>query len=376
MAKKPRRAASADAARRAAQRGAAAEGAGRARAQRSRPPRQRPGARRPAHQRERDALFRHAAAPGGRRIIARASREAAEAARQGARARRPRRPSRPCRASPASMASTRCSSSKIETPQRHRLRRGAHAAGRSLLADVLAQRVEEAIKALPIPKVMRWGDGERAVRAAGARRWSCCTARSRAGHGARPGSPAGTTRGHRFHGRGDDRARRTPTTTKRAARRGRASSRTSRAPRRDRAPAAGAGEGRAARASASRRRAARRGHRAGGDPDASTSASSTPEFLAVPPECLILTMRQNQKYFPLFDAAGKLLPRFLIVCNMRLADPAAHRAGQRARGAPAAGGCALLLSTTARSGSTTACRSWPRSSITTSSARSSSAWSA
>ncbi len=45
------------------------------------------------------------------------------------------------------------------------------------------------------------------------------------------------------------------------------------------------------------------------------------EFLQVPPECLILTMRTNQKYFPLFDAAGKLLPRFLIVSNMEVADP-------------------------------------------------------
>jgi glycyl-tRNA synthetase beta chain len=44
-------------------------------------------------------------------------------------------------------------------------------------------------------------------------------------------------------------------------------------------------------------------------------------FLAVPQECLILTMRQNQKYFPLFDAAQKLLPKFLIVSNMRVADP-------------------------------------------------------
>jgi glycyl-tRNA synthetase beta chain len=44
-------------------------------------------------------------------------------------------------------------------------------------------------------------------------------------------------------------------------------------------------------------------------------------FLAVPPECLVLTMRQNQKYFPLFDAAGKLINKFLIVSNMRLADP-------------------------------------------------------
>ena len=43
-------------------------------------------------------------------------------------------------------------------------------------------------------------------------------------------------------------------------------------------------------------------------------------YLSVPPECLILTMRQNQKYFPLFDANGKLTNNFLIVSNMRLAN--------------------------------------------------------
>ncbi len=48
-----------------------------------------------------------------------------------------------------------------------------------------------------------------------------------------------------------------------------------------------------------------------------------PEFLAVPQECLILTMKANQKYFPLLDAAGKLTNRFLIVSNIRPADPSA-----------------------------------------------------
>lgn len=45
------------------------------------------------------------------------------------------------------------------------------------------------------------------------------------------------------------------------------------------------------------------------------------EFLKVPQECLILTMRTNQKYFPLFDSAGRLLPRFLIVSNLAIDDP-------------------------------------------------------
>ena len=46
-------------------------------------------------------------------------------------------------------------------------------------------------------------------------------------------------------------------------------------------------------------------------------------FLDVPQECLILTMRLNQKYFPLFDpATGKLTHRFLIVSNMPCDNPA------------------------------------------------------
>ena len=44
------------------------------------------------------------------------------------------------------------------------------------------------------------------------------------------------------------------------------------------------------------------------------------EFLAVPQECLILTMKANQKYFPLMDG-GKLTNRFLVVSNMKVADP-------------------------------------------------------
>ena len=48
-----------------------------------------------------------------------------------------------------------------------------------------------------------------------------------------------------------------------------------------------------------------------------------PEFLAVPQECLILTMKANQKYFPLLDAAGKLTSKFLVVSNIRPQDPSA-----------------------------------------------------
>ena len=47
------------------------------------------------------------------------------------------------------------------------------------------------------------------------------------------------------------------------------------------------------------------------------------EFLAVPQECLILTMKANQKYFPLLDAAGKLTHQFLVVSNISPADASA-----------------------------------------------------
>ena len=44
------------------------------------------------------------------------------------------------------------------------------------------------------------------------------------------------------------------------------------------------------------------------------------EFLDVPQECLILTMKANQKYFPLLDAGGKLTNKFLVVSNISPAD--------------------------------------------------------
>ncbi|HET9046706.1 MAG TPA: glycine--tRNA ligase subunit beta [Casimicrobiaceae bacterium] len=46
-------------------------------------------------------------------------------------------------------------------------------------------------------------------------------------------------------------------------------------------------------------------------------------FLEVPQECLILTMQQNQKYFALADAKGRLTHRFLVVSNLDAHDPSA-----------------------------------------------------
>ncbi|WP_332775465.1 glycine--tRNA ligase subunit beta [Polaromonas sp.] len=47
------------------------------------------------------------------------------------------------------------------------------------------------------------------------------------------------------------------------------------------------------------------------------------EFLEVPQECLILTMKANQKYFPLLDSSGKLTNKFLVVSNISPEDASA-----------------------------------------------------
>jgi glycyl-tRNA synthetase beta chain len=47
------------------------------------------------------------------------------------------------------------------------------------------------------------------------------------------------------------------------------------------------------------------------------------QFLDVPQECLILTMKANQKYFPLLDMAGKLTNQFLVVSNISPEDASA-----------------------------------------------------
>ena len=45
------------------------------------------------------------------------------------------------------------------------------------------------------------------------------------------------------------------------------------------------------------------------------------EFLEIPEEVLITTMKDNQKYFPLFDGGGKLLPKFITISNIESKEP-------------------------------------------------------
>lgn len=56
-------------------------------------------------------------------------------------------------------------------------------------------------------------------------------------------------------------------------------------------------------------------------------ASFDPAYLAVPPEVLIETMQKHQKYVALLDADGQLLPRFIFISNIESRSPEAVRAG-------------------------------------------------
>lgn len=44
------------------------------------------------------------------------------------------------------------------------------------------------------------------------------------------------------------------------------------------------------------------------------------DYLNLPPECLILTMQKNQKYFPQYDKTGRLTHQFLLVSNVEVVD--------------------------------------------------------
>ena len=186
------------------------------------------------------------------------------------------------------------------------------------LADVLAGMVQDAVKKLPIPKVMRWGDSDvtfvRPVHKLVMLHGADVVA------GEVLGLTAGReTGGHRFLSAGavtltdaDSYASTLHSVGKVVA---------SFDARRD-----------AIRAGLASRASALNATLASDDAllDEVTALVEWPvvleagfaeTFLNVPQECLILTMQQNQKYFPLLDAQGKLMNRFLLVSNLENADP-------------------------------------------------------
>jgi glycyl-tRNA synthetase beta chain len=186
-----------------------------------------------------------------------------------------------------------------------------------VLEQALASIVEEALQSLPISKVMRWGDGEAQF------------VRPVHGlvmlHGTRivPGNVLGLestnrTRGHRFLGKGEITLNSADEYETKL--------------RDDGMVIADFTARRSAIERGLTEEAARQDADLGAYQDLLDEVTALvehpsvyvgtfpPSFLDVPQECLILTMRQNQKYFPLFDRQEKLLPRFLIVSNMKVAD--------------------------------------------------------
>jgi glycyl-tRNA synthetase beta chain len=186
------------------------------------------------------------------------------------------------------------------------------------LAGLLAGIVEEALKKLPIPKVMRWGDGDAEF------------VRPVHGlvmlHGSRivPGMVLGLTsdnrtQGHRFLAQGEITVKSAASYAQQLHDEG--------------CVVASFDERRAQIDRLLDAEAQRQKATLGSYADLLDEVTALVEhpsvyvgafdagYLDVPPECLVLTMRQNQKYFPLFDAHGALLPRFLIVSNMRVDDP-------------------------------------------------------
>lgn len=186
------------------------------------------------------------------------------------------------------------------------------------LDAVLAKIVEGILKKLPVPKMMRWGDGEaQFVRPVHGLVMM---------HGSRvmPGAVLGLkstnqTRGHRFLSAG-------PITLKHADDYGRALRE----------------EGKVVASFEVRRsEIVKKLNEVAGDGvelvaadtllDEITALVEAPtvyagefsaEFLAVPQECLILSMQQHQRYVPLRDQAnGRLLPRFLFVSNLKADHP-------------------------------------------------------
>ncbi|CDG48143.1 glycine--tRNA ligase subunit beta [Serratia symbiotica] len=193
----------------------------------------------------------------------------------------------------------------------------AHVKGQPV-QQLLASMVNTALSKLPIPKLMRWGDSEvQFVR-------PVHTVTLLLGAELIPGSvlaveSARTIRGHRFMGE-------TEFTLDNA----------------DHYPQILLERGKViadyeARKALIKRDAERAAAKIGGKADLSESlleevaslvewpvvltAKFEEEFLAVPAEALVYTMKGDQKYFPVYGSAGNLLPNFIFVANIESKDP-------------------------------------------------------
>jgi len=186
------------------------------------------------------------------------------------------------------------------------------------LSDLLPEMLESALDALPIPKRMRWGDGDAEfVRPI---HWLVMLLDDRVVPARVLGLESGReTRGHRFH-------------APQAIALADASEYETRLESEGRVV-----PGFAARRERIREQVEAEAARLGGElriDDAlldevtalvewpvAVSGRFDEGFLEVPAEALVMTMQDNQKYFALFDDQGGLLPRFITVANIESRDP-------------------------------------------------------
>jgi glycyl-tRNA synthetase beta chain len=212
---------------------------------------------------------------------------------------------------------------RVETPKGAWLFHSTREPGRQA-AELLPGLVNAALAALPIPRRMRWGSGDAEfVRPV---HWVVMllgeTVLDTPVLGITPGR---ATRGHRFHAPGE------LTIPKPAD-----------------YPALLAGRGKvlpefAARRDRLRQMADTAARAAGGEavhsPElldevtglvewpAAITGSFDPQFLRLPEEVIIATLQGHQRYFPVRDAGGRLLPRFVTIANLESTDPDQVRQG-------------------------------------------------
>jgi glycyl-tRNA synthetase beta chain len=230
---------------------------------------------------------------------------------------------------PAAEGFARSCGVTVEELSRERSEKGEWLLFRSRSAGVettslVPELFEQALAALPIPKRMRWGDGEAEfVRPV---HWICLVYGQRAVEGTVLGVAAWpSTRGHRFHHPGSIHIERAGEYAERLREEGRVEP------------------------SFERRRemileqvkglCAREGVKPRLDPELVDEVTALVEwpspilgrfdeaFLSVPAEALIETMQKNQRYFPLYRLDGRLDNRFIAIANIESRAPEQVRAG-------------------------------------------------
>lgn len=204
----------------------------------------------------------------------------------------------------------------IETPKGTRLGLRTHTRGADTSA-CLNDIIHGSIRDLPIARRMRWGASR--VEFVRPVHWVVAILGDTFDHGEILGMATGnTTRGHRFHSRGDITLQRPEDYAEVLARA---------------KVIAGFEQRKAMICEQVKAQAAALGAEAVIDPDLLDEVTGLVEwpvaltgnfearFLEVPAEALVLSMKEHQKYFHLVDSAGNLLPHFITVSNIESSDP-------------------------------------------------------